>query len=166
MANVVATEEPETAAKIMQVSTQVMGRPPCTPPTSDLAKFTRRREMPPVSMRLPARMKKGMAASGNLSMAENISLGTRMSWLLSKIARPRMAEPPMATAMEMLKAKHTSMVTSRVKGMVAFRRMGREGMATWDVRRHCAVLSSSCCGSAWCATVASRPSRAPTGMAA
>jgi len=79
MANVVATELPETAAKIMQVSTQVMGRPPCTPPTSDLAKSTSRREMPPVSIRLPARMKKGMASSGNLSMALNISLGTRIS---------------------------------------------------------------------------------------
>jgi hypothetical protein len=35
---------------------------------------TSRREMPPVSIRLPARMKKGMAASGNLLMALNISL--------------------------------------------------------------------------------------------
>ena len=73
MAKVVATDEPETAAKIMQVSTMVMGRPPCTPPTMLLANSTRRREMPPVSMMLPARMKKGMAASGNLLIDENSS---------------------------------------------------------------------------------------------
>ena len=82
MANVVATDEPDTAAKIMQVSTQVMGKPPCTPPTRLLANSTRRREMPPVSMMLPARIKNGMAASGNLLMALNISL-TEMSMFAS-----------------------------------------------------------------------------------
>ena len=76
MAKVVATLEPETAAKIMQVMTQVMASPPCSPPTMDLAKLTRRLEMPPTSIRLPARMKKGMAPRANLSMAEKISLGT------------------------------------------------------------------------------------------
>src|SRR5574343_135249 len=124
MAKVVATLEPETAAKIMQVSTQVMGRPPCTPPTRLLAKLTRRREMPPVSMRLPARMKNGMAARGNLSMAVNISLGTRMSLLLSNSERPRMAEPPMEMAMETLKAKPSSMGTSRVMGTVRVPSLG------------------------------------------
>src|SRR3546814_6468607 len=73
MAKVVATEEPETAAKIMQVSTQVAESPPCTPPTNDLANSTSRCEMPPASIRLPARMKKGMAASGNLLMELKIS---------------------------------------------------------------------------------------------
>ena len=80
MANVVATDEPDTAAKIMQVSTKVMGRPPCTPPTMLLANSTRRREMPPVSIRLPARMKNGMAASGNLLIEANISF-TEISML-------------------------------------------------------------------------------------
>jgi hypothetical protein len=42
MAKVVATLEPDTAAKIMQVSTQVIGRPPCTPPTRLLANSTSR----------------------------------------------------------------------------------------------------------------------------
>jgi len=58
----------------MQVSTTVIGRPPCTPPTMLRPNSTRRREMPPVSMRLPARMKKGIAASGNLLMELKISL--------------------------------------------------------------------------------------------
>jgi hypothetical protein len=102
----------------MQVSTQLMGSPPCTPPTSDLAKSTSRREMPPVSIRLPARMKKGMAARGNLSMAENISLGTRMSLPLSNSVSPRTAAPPIETAIEMLKAKHSSIVINKVRDMV------------------------------------------------
>jgi hypothetical protein len=36
MARWVATRAARTAAKIMQVSTQVIGKPPYTPPTSDL----------------------------------------------------------------------------------------------------------------------------------
>ncbi len=63
-------------------------------------------------------MKNGIAAKGNLSMAENISLGTRISLLLSYSARPRTAEPPMDTAIEMLMAKHSSIVISRVRDMV------------------------------------------------
>ena len=122
MANVVATDEPETAAKIMQVSTQVMGRPPCTPPTRLLAKSTRRRLIPPVSMRLPARMKKGMAASGNLSMAVNISLGASTRRSGSNSAMPSMPAPPMDTAIEMLRAKPSIMVTRRVSDMVEVRR--------------------------------------------
>ena len=38
MAKVVATLEPETAAKIMQVITQLIASPPCTPPTNALAR--------------------------------------------------------------------------------------------------------------------------------
>jgi hypothetical protein len=109
MAKVVATDEPETAAKIMQVSTQVMGRPPCTPPTRLLANSTRRREMPPASIRLPARMKKGMAASGNLLMAPNISL-TEMSMCAFEAWIPRMDARPIDTATEMVSAKHSTMV--------------------------------------------------------
>ncbi len=122
MAKVVATDEPETAAKIMQVSTQVMGRPPCTPPTRLLANSTRRRLMPPVSMRLPARMKKGMAASGNLSMAVNISLGASTRCSGSNRAMPSMPAPPMDTAIEMLRAKPSIMVMRSVSGMGWVRR--------------------------------------------
>ena len=111
MAKVVATEEPDTAAKIMQVSTQVMGRPPCTPPTMLLEKSMSRREMPPVSIRLPARMKKGMAASGNLLMALNISF-TEMSMFALARWMPRMDDRPIDTATETLSAKHSSIVTS------------------------------------------------------
>src|SRR5215207_8475554 len=109
MAKVVATDEPETAAKIMQVSTHVMGRPPWTPPTMLLANSTSRREMPPVSIRLPARMKKGIAASGNLLIEENISF-TEISMLALDAWMPKMEASPMDTATETVSAKHNTMV--------------------------------------------------------
>src|SRR5450830_188069 len=109
MAKVVATDEPDTDAKIMQVSTQVIGRPPCTPPTRLLAKSTRRREMPPVSMMLPARIKNGMAANGNLLMALNISFTEINMWALDAWM-PRIEASPMDTATETVRAKHSTMV--------------------------------------------------------
>jgi hypothetical protein len=102
----------------MQVSTQVIGRPPWMPPTIDRAKSTRRCEIPPVSITLPARMKKGMAASGNLSSALNISFGSRTIRPGSEIARPMEAARPMETATETLNAKQTNIVTSMVRDMV------------------------------------------------
>ena len=68
-AKVVATLDPDRAAKTMLVRTQARASPPRTPPTRLLARSTRRVEMPPASMRLPARMKKGIATSGYLSRA-------------------------------------------------------------------------------------------------
>jgi hypothetical protein len=117
MAKVVATEEPETAAKIMQVSTQVMGKPPCTPPTMLLANSTKRREMPPVSIRLPAKMKNGMAASGNLLRELNISF-TEMSMLALAIWMPTIADKPIETATDTVSAKHSSIVKSMAELIV------------------------------------------------
>src|SRR3546814_17877132 len=70
-ANVVAMLEPETAAKIRQVSTHVHASPPCMPPTIDLAKATRSCDMPPISIKFPASMKNGIAASVYLSIDVN-----------------------------------------------------------------------------------------------
>ena len=120
MAKVVATDEPDTAAKIMQVSTQVMGRPPCTPPTMLLAKSTSRREMPPVSIRLPARMKKGMAASGNLLTALKISF-TEISMLAWLTWMPTTDASPIDTATDTLSAKPSIMVMSMAMVMRASR---------------------------------------------
>jgi hypothetical protein len=111
MAKVVATDEPDTAAKIMQVSTQVIGKPPCTPPTMLFANSTRRREMPPVSIRLPARMKNGIAASGNLLIELNISL-TEISMLTLATWMPRIDARPMDTATETDSAKHSTIVAT------------------------------------------------------
>ena len=130
-ANVVATDEPETAAKIMQVSTQVMGRPPCTPPTMLLANSTSLREIPPVSIRLPARMKNGIAANGNLLMALNISL-TEISMLALLIWMPTTEARPMETATEMVSAKHRTMVVSMTALMSRFPVLHVAGPAGWQ----------------------------------
>src|SRR4051812_43733893 len=102
----------------MQVSTQVIGRPPCTPPTMLLANSTRRREMPPVSIMLPARIKKGIAASGNLLIELKISFASS-SMLALAMEMPAMLANPIDTAIDIEKAKHTSIVTSMVVDMVA-----------------------------------------------
>lgn len=57
----VAGADPDRAAKKAQASTRARAMPPRTLPTMQLAKFTRRREMPPLVMRLPARIKNGIA---------------------------------------------------------------------------------------------------------
>src|SRR6476661_803238 len=116
MAKVVATDEPDTAAKIMQVSTQLAARPPWMPPTSDLANSTSRREMPPVSIRLPARMKKGIAARGNLLIELKISFATS-SMLALATEIPTMLARPIDTAIDTEKAKQTIIVTSMVVDM-------------------------------------------------
>src|SRR3546814_17722160 len=109
MAKVVATEEPETAAKIMQVSTQVAESPPCTPPTKDFANSTSRCEMPPASIRLPARMKKGIAASGNLLLELKIRF-TAPSIFASATPMPHTLVSPMEPEMETEIAKQRNLV--------------------------------------------------------
>ncbi len=58
-------------AKNMAAMTATIPSPPYTKPTRLLAKSTRRREMPPVSIRPPANMKKGTAIRGNESQPVN-----------------------------------------------------------------------------------------------
>ena len=100
----------------MQVSTHVAASPPWTPPTMDFANSTRRAEMPPDSIRLPARMKNGIAASGNLLIAENISLTTARKLRSAWYAPMRLAMP-MATATEIDSANATTIVRSIVPGI-------------------------------------------------
>src|SRR3546814_4725738 len=71
-ANVVAMLEPETAAKIRQVSTHVHASPPCMPPTIDLAKATRRCDMPPISIKFPASMKNGIRSEEHTSELQSL----------------------------------------------------------------------------------------------
>lgn len=73
------------AANSMQVSTATMARPPVKPPSRELQKLIRRREMPPPSIRLPATMNRGMASSGKESTEVNIR------WAITSIG---VAEPP------------------------------------------------------------------------
>ncbi len=161
MAKVVATLEPDTAAKIMQVSTQVAASPPWTPPTTDFAKSTRRTEMPPDSIRLPARMKNGIAASGNLLIAPNISL-TIASRLRFACHAPTRLASPIDTATEMLSAKHSTIVRNIVDGIEdpdsVLRSVGR-------TRCYCAVSSSCRRGSSRQPTIPRTQKRPPIGSA-
>ena len=68
IATTVAGEMPETAAKSMQARTDAMASPPRKWPREATAKSIIRRATPPVVMKLPARMKKGMASRVNCSL--------------------------------------------------------------------------------------------------
>ena len=57
----VAGAEPDKAAKNAQAKTSARLIPPRTLPTRQLAKFTIRREIPPLVIRFPASTKKAMA---------------------------------------------------------------------------------------------------------
>ena len=63
MATTVAGDEPESAANIMQASTEAMASPPWKCPTLAIAKLISRFATPPVDMNAEARMKNGMASS-------------------------------------------------------------------------------------------------------
>ena len=65
-----ATAEPDIPAKIMLPSTLTWARPPRARPTSSCVKSKMRCVIPPVLIRLPAKMKNGTASSGNNVVAE------------------------------------------------------------------------------------------------
>ena len=66
-ATTVAGDEPETAANSMQASTEAIARPPRRWPMQALAKRIIRLATPPVVMKVPPRMKNGIASSVNCS---------------------------------------------------------------------------------------------------
>ncbi len=78
MAAASATDEPEISLWIMVATTVTMASPPRMNPTRLLAMFTRRREIPDVSMSPPARMKSGMASRGKLEAPEKRFSGTTL----------------------------------------------------------------------------------------
>ena len=63
IATTVAGEEPETAANSMQAITPAIASPPRRWPTQATAKLIIRLATPPVVMKVPARMKYGIASS-------------------------------------------------------------------------------------------------------
>src|SRR4030095_3461589 len=150
IANVVATLDPDTAAKIMHVSTHVAASPPWMPPTIDFANSTSRRELPPDAIRLPARMKKGIAARANLLMAENISFTTASKLRFACHAPTRLARP-MGTATGTPRAKQRRIGSLVVDGIGAF--------------GYCAVSRSCRRGSTRQPTMPSTQNIAPTGIA-
>ena len=73
-AAVVATPEPEMAAKNMDVTTTTIPKPPVNEPTKALANRTNRVAIPPFSINVPAKMKNGIAINGNESIDVNAFL--------------------------------------------------------------------------------------------
>ena len=116
-AEVVALAEPEMAAKNMQVAVVAMPRPPATQPISSLKKSTRRLAIPPLFIRFPAMIKKGIAISGKESRAVNAFWGRifRESFVIEArttvVATPR--ETPMGIPMIINRAsRRNSTMTS------------------------------------------------------
>jgi hypothetical protein len=70
MADASAMEEPEMPEKKISDTTTTNPRPPRMCPTRLLANRTNRAEIPPCSIRAPARMNSGMARKGNVSIPE------------------------------------------------------------------------------------------------
>ena len=62
IATTVAGEEPDSAAKSMQASTEAIASPPRMWPTVAMAKRMMRLATPPVDMKADARTKNGMAS--------------------------------------------------------------------------------------------------------
>ena len=65
MAATVAGPEPVRAAKMAQLNTVTMPRPPGSQPRMLLAQSVSRLEMPPKSIRLPTRINRGTASRVN-----------------------------------------------------------------------------------------------------
>ncbi|MBE4599166.1 hypothetical protein BOO33_03320 [Vibrio navarrensis] len=63
IATTVAGEDPDSAANIIQATTDAIARPPRNQPTIAIAKRIIRLATPPVDIKLDARMKKGIASS-------------------------------------------------------------------------------------------------------
>jgi hypothetical protein len=72
IAAVVAVAEPEIAPKNMEAAMVTIASPPLSHPTRELTKLTSLREMPPVSIRFPPKIKKGRAINGKESAAATI----------------------------------------------------------------------------------------------
>jgi hypothetical protein len=100
MAAASATAAPVIPAKIMALTTMTWPSPPLKCPTKFCANRNRRFVIPPAFMRLPVRMKKGMARRVKLVVLEYILAGTMHKTLVSPSATKKMtAVKPMAMAM-------------------------------------------------------------------
>ena len=70
-----AAVEPEMPEKRISGTTTTIARPPRTFPTMAIARSTMRSEIPPDSIRAPARMNSGIASSTNESTPPRILIG-------------------------------------------------------------------------------------------
>ena len=111
-----ALAEPEMPPKIILATTLTTPRPPRTQPTIDWVKSIIRRVTPPEFIRLPARMKKGIAISTKLLMPENIFCGKMMEGMLPPVTSQKaMGITPRIKAMGMpIRTRATNNTTTNV----------------------------------------------------
>ncbi len=102
-----ATVEPEIPEKMYSATTTAMERPPRIHPTRTWASRTRRTAMPPVSIREPARMKRGMASSTNESTPSKICFTTTVSGYCPLHQSPTKPETPITKATGTPRASRT-----------------------------------------------------------
>ena len=98
MAETSATVEPEIPEKMYSATTTAIERPPRIHPTSTWARRTRRTAMPPVSIRAPARMKRGIASRTKESTPSKICFTTTVSGYCPLHHNPRKPETPITKA--------------------------------------------------------------------
>jgi hypothetical protein len=118
IAAVSAAVEPEIPEKKISETIETMPKPFLKWPTKARARLTSRREIPPVSIKDPARMKKGTARRGKESEPVKIFWGTMTSGMFPFIRRPRMEANPM------LKAMGTLIATREIKVILRMRPTG------------------------------------------
>ena len=122
MADASAAEEPEMPAKIMLESTQTMARPPRRCPTRHAANRTRRREMPPCSMTVPARMKNGTASRVKLSIWPTILWGIRIRGIGEAMKMASMLDAPSAKTTGMPVSSRTTKLSTATVNIGRLRR--------------------------------------------
>ena len=108
---------------IMLVTTVTWPSPPRICPTRHWAKWTRRCVIPPVFMRLPARMKKGIASSVKLVVPEYMRAGSiSRTSVCPSPTKKITAVKPMQTAMgspSKMKRKSTAKMAAVIMGLVS-----------------------------------------------
>ena len=82
-----AVVEPEMPENRISATTVTCASPPRRCPTMAMARSTRRREIPPVSIKAPARMNKGIASKTKLSAPAMSRCGSMRGFGAPRISR-------------------------------------------------------------------------------
>ena len=119
IAETVAGPEPEIAAKKMHAKTVTIAKPPVIKPTKLSARLTSLREIPPLHIRDPANIKKGIARSGNESSpvtdfcASIIKGMSDVSHMAMPVASPKVM--PMGMLMAMVIIRIVKRITASIE---------------------------------------------------
>jgi hypothetical protein len=104
IAAVSAAVDPDIPEKKISDTITTMARPFLKWPTRAVARLTSLREIPPVSIKAPARMNRGMARRGKESQPVKILCGRIIRGIFPFNRRPKIEARPMLKAMGILMA--------------------------------------------------------------